>query len=152
MWSWLANHGVSLGWLLFLAACAAFFFRSWVRLNKMKHWPVTPGEIMTLTVCEKNNRKWPSIQYRYWVEEREYTSRYWFADTIHNSPCSAYSRKLAYRAAISFKQGCPLDVHYNPVKPEQAVLDVTIPLKLKGIIVLVCSLFMVEALMLFFHG
>lgn len=141
---------LSIGWLFFLAVATLYFLRRWQALQAMKSWPVAQGEITELTLCEENNRAWPSVRYSYWVEDRSYTSGHWFADTIHNTPQSRYCRKLAYRVALAFKNNSTLDVYYNPTAPWQAVLDVRIPPKLQWITVLLGGLFIFEALRLAF--
>jgi len=140
----LAINLLSAGWLLFLCLLWLYFFRQWHKLYRMKFWPITQGNITSFNLRAEGTLLWPDIEYRYLVDGEEYVSAYLFADTTHNTPGSQYSRRLAHRIAVAYQTGEAVDVYYNPTEPEQAVLDVRIPGKLKFIIILLSALIVLE--------
>ena len=67
-----------------------------------------------------------------------------FIDTTHNDPNSAYARRVAYQAVDAYKKDEYIDVYYNPDRPEQAVLDRTVPRKLNLILCFIAALIMLH--------
>ena len=76
----------------------------------------------------------PKIEYVYQIGDSDFIGEYLFLDTAHNNPHSKYARKIAFRVANAYKKNEDIEVFYNPNKPEEAVLDTTIPLKLNVIL------------------
>ena len=87
---------------------------------------------------------WPKIEYTYQVHDQDLIGEYLFLDTSHNNPNSKYSRLVAYKAAVAFKENSEIDVYYNPNNPEQSALDVTIPIKLNIILCLISVLIVIH--------
>lgn len=135
-----SKHLLDWGWLLFLLLVFWYFWRSRQVTVKTKFWVKTRGRITHCEwmICE--HIMWPKIEYIYQVGERDHTGEYLFLDTVHNDPNSQYARHLAYKVAIAYKENEDIDVYYDPNKPEQAVLDTTVPGKLNLILVFIAAL------------
>ena len=125
---------LDLGWLLFLLLVFWHFWRARQLTLQTKFWVKTRGRVTHCewTIC--GHSIWPKINYSYQVGERDYTGEYFFLDTAHNDPNSKYARLIAYKAANAYKQNEDIDVYYDPDRPEQAVLDTTIPRKINLIL------------------
>ncbi|MCC5791400.1 MAG: DUF3592 domain-containing protein [Legionellaceae bacterium] len=132
----------SLVWILFLLGLFGFFYQQWLRLHRMRKWHTVKGKITYFHLQQEGLRLWPEIEYHYRIGQEDYYNHYLFADTIHNSPHSAYARELAYRVARAYQNDEPVTVYYNPLSPEQAVLDIRMPRKL-GVILLLLGVFII---------
>jgi hypothetical protein len=129
--------GIDLAWLLFLLIIFLHFWRDRRILMQARSWLKVKGRI---TVCEwtkEGHTVWPKIEYTYQVEDNTLTGEYLFLDTAHNNPNSKYSRQIAYKAAMAYKENSEIDVFYNPQNPEQAALDLSVPIKLNIILILI---------------
>ncbi|CAM2842728.1 DUF3592 domain-containing protein [Legionella worsleiensis] len=136
--NWL-NSGrwvLDVGWLIILSVFFIHFWRNRSALVQSRSWLQVKGHITRCEWTRVGHSLWPKIEYLYQVQDRELTGEYLFLDTSHNNPNSSYSRRIAYKAALAFKENSEIDVYYNPNKPEQSALDVTIPVKLNFILVL----------------
>jgi hypothetical protein len=83
-------------------------------------WPTVEGEIVESFVSEEYDEGRcyrPKIRYRYQVNDQEYTSElttfkaYWLV------------RKTAEKMVDRYPVGSRVQVHYNPRRPKQAVLE-----------------------------
>lgn len=153
MINWLTSwRGIGdITWLSFLLVLLWHFAREWCVLQQTKHWLIAKGRITQLIWTHERHHLWPKIEYTYQVYERDFVGEYFFLDTTHNNPYSAYARKVAYRAAIAFEKDEDIDVFYNPNNPLQAALDVTIPAKLTVIICLLLGLIAIHLMMIVHH-
>ncbi|MGL5742453.1 MAG: DUF3592 domain-containing protein [Legionella sp.] len=140
VWRWMLD----LGWLLFLLILFCHFWCDLRGLARARSWLKVKGRITACEWTTVGHSVWPKIQYLYRVNDREITGEYLFLDTAHNNPNSKYSRKVAYNAAVAFKDEAEVDVYYNPNNPEQSALDVTMPIKLNIILILIGMLFIVH--------
>lgn len=132
-WRWVLDTG----WLLFLLLLFRHFWRDRNALLQSKSWLKVSGHITRCDWTKVGHNIWPKIEYTYQVHDKDLIGEYLFLDTSHNSPNSKYSRLIAYKAAVAFKQNSAIDVYYNPNDPEQSALDVTIPRKLNIILILI---------------
>lgn len=133
LWKWLLD----LGWLVFLLLLWRHFWRDRKELLQTQSWLKTKGHVVRCEWVSEGKRLWPKIEYTYPVNEKDMVGEYLFLDTTHNNPNSAYSRQIAYQAAVAFKENKAIVVYYNPNQPEQSALDITLPAKLNLIIVLI---------------
>lgn len=136
--SW--QHLFDLGWLLILLFLFGYFWREWRAALATKSWLKTQGRIVECEWTTYGHRIWPKIAYVYQVNEDEFYGEHIFHYAAHNNPNSDYARMIAYRVADAYVKNEHIDVFYNPEKPEQAILDKTIPLKLKLILVMIGGL------------
>ncbi len=139
-WHNFLKWSLDLGWLMFLLILLWHFWRDRRELLRTRSWLKTRGHIITYELNSVGNSVWPKIEYSYQVHDKDLVGEYLFLDTSHNNPNSKYSRQVAYRAAMAFKQDTEIDIYYNPNKPEQSALDIKIPTKLNVILILVGSL------------
>lgn len=126
-------------WLIFLGGLFRHFWRDRQLLVQAQSWLKTPGHILSCELTSEGNHLWPKIEYQYQVYEQDLTGQHLFLDASHNNPNSAYSRRIAYKAALAFKENKAIDVYYNPNNPEQSALDVTLPRKLNIILLLISA-------------
>jgi hypothetical protein len=131
---------LDLGWLSFLLLLLRHFWCSRLVLVQSKSWLKVKGHITRCDWTKVGHSLWPKIEYTYQVQDKELIGEYLFLDTSHNNPHSKYSRLVAYKAAMAFKENSEIDVYYNPNDPEQSALDVTIPVKLNFILIFIGSL------------
>ncbi len=139
-WHFSAKWVLDLGWLLFLLILLKHFWQDRKELLRTQSWLITKGHITHCEWTTIGHSVWPKIEYSYQVHERDLVGEYLFLDTAHNSPSSKYSRQVAYKAALAFKEDAEIEVFYNPNNPEQSALDITMPKKLNFIIILLGAL------------
>lgn len=140
IWRWMLD----LGWLLFLLVIFRHFWRDRQNLAQAQSWLQVKGRITGCEWTQVGHSVWPKIEYTYEVYDKVFTGEYLFLDTAHNSPNSKYSRGVAYKAAVAFKENSEIDIYYNPNHPEQSALDVTMPTKLTTILILIGGLIVVH--------
>jgi len=141
-------------WLLFLLGLLYHFWRERRALLVTKTWLKTKGQITQCEWTKEGNSLWPKLEYTYQVHDKELVGEYLFLDTAHNNPNSRYSRRIAYKAAVAYKEHKEIEVYYNPNRPEQSALDITMPVKLTHIIALISFFLVVHLSILvfrFFH-
>lgn len=139
-WHNLSQWVLDLGWLFFLLVLLRHFVQDRRGLLRTRSWLKTKGHITSYELTTVGNNLWPKIEYSYQVYDKDLIGEYLFLDTAHNSPTSKYSRQIAYKAAMAYKENAEIDVFYNPNNPEQSALDITMPRKLNVIIILISSL------------
>lgn len=144
VWLYVWRGMVDLGWLLFLVLLFMHFWRNRNVLVRARSWLKAKGHITSFEWIKAGHSAWPKVTYSYQVHEKDLTGEYLFLDTTHNNPNSKYSRYIAYNAAVSFKESKEIDVYYNPNNPEQSALDVTIPIKLNIILMVIGVLIIVH--------
>lgn len=135
---------IDIGWLILLLFVFWHFWQTRSLLAQAKSWLITKGKITHCEWITQGQSIWPKIEYSYQVYDKDLVGHYLFLDTSHNNPNSAYSRHIAYKVALSFKEDTEVEVHYNPNKPEQSALDVTIPQKLNIILTVVGFLIILQ--------
>lgn len=148
--SWM-NAGrwlLDLGWFVFLIVLFHHFWRDRQALLQAKSWLKAKGHITHCEWTEAGHSIWPKLEYSYQVYDKELVGTYLFLDTAHNNPNSKYARRIAYEAAMAFKNHQEIDVYYNPNNPEQSALDVMMPVKLTLIIGVIGGFIMSQALVL----
>nr|WP_256478898.1 DUF3592 domain-containing protein [Legionella sp. 27cVA30] len=128
---------VDIGWLLFLLLLFAYFWRARREIVQTRSWWVTKGQVTRCEWMAQGHRLWPKIEYIYKVNDREFIGEHLFFDTLHNNPNTRYARKVAYEVAHAYKSNESIDVFYNPEKPEQSAINITIPWKLNFILLLI---------------
>ncbi|HRD69336.1 MAG TPA: DUF3592 domain-containing protein [Legionella sp.] len=139
------------GWLFFLIFLFYHFWQDRQTLSKAQSWLKTKGRITQCEWMKQGHNLWPKIEYTYQVYERDLIGHYLFLDTSHNNPNSRYSRRVAYKMAMAFKEETEIDVYYNPNNPEQSALDVTMPWKLNLIILLVGLFLALHVIIILLH-
>ena len=63
-------------------------------------------------------------------------------------PVKTYARNMAYKVANAYKNNEDIDIYYNPDKPEEAVLDTSVPRKLNLILVFTVSLIIIHVVIM----
>lgn len=132
-WRW----AIDLLWLIVLLGLLNHFWRSRQVLVQAQSWLKVKGHITSCQWVEEGHSIWPKIEYVYRVNDQELVGHYLFLDTAHNNPNSKYSRRMAYNAAIAFQKYSEIDIYYNPNEPEESALDVSMPIKLNVILILI---------------
>lgn len=145
-------HGMDLFWLFFLLGTLSFFLNQYRRLRKKSGWPITPGAITEFLWTKREGRLWADIEYQYDVDGQTYFSHSLVPESIYYSPHAYSIRKLVYQLALAYEKQEPIAVIYNANNPVEAYLNVRIPAKLKGIILLNCLLLLVHGSMILLRG
>lgn len=135
---------LDIGWLVILLILLMHFLRDRKELLKAQSWLRAKGHIISCEWVEAGHSVWPKIEYSYQVFEQDLIGEYLFLDTSHNNPHSKYSRLIAYKVAMAFKEGSEIDVYYNPNQPDQSALDVTMPVKLNVILICIVVLIVIH--------
>ena len=131
---------LDIGWFIILFVVLIHFWRVRKILVQAQSWLKTKGHITSCEWAEAGNSIWPKIEYSYQVYEKDLVGEYLFLDTTLNNPNSKYARLIAYKAVLAYKENSEIDVYYNPNKPEQSALDVSMPVKLNVILILISAL------------
>ena len=139
---------VDLGWLLFLFLVFRYFWRARKVTLQTKHWVKTRGRITQCEWTVHGHTMWPRVEYIYQIDDHDVTGQYLFLDTVHNDPNSKYARNIAYKVANAYKNNEDIDIYYNPDKPDEAVLDTTVPRKLNLILVFTVTLVIIHLVLL----
>jgi hypothetical protein len=96
------------------------------RAKAAQTWPTTPGVVLSSHVDihtsrdsdgDRNTTYKPVVAYRYEIMGLEYTG-----DRIAFG-ANTFSHKKSYEIVGHYPVGQPLTVHYNPDKPQDAVLE-----------------------------
>lgn len=127
-------------WLSFLFFLLFYFYKRLRILNKSQSWFVTKGKIIELEWIDKINYMWPKIKYTYEVNDESFTGEHLLLDSTWTTPYSKASRRIAYKAAMAYKNQEEIDIYYNPFDPSQSALDVRLPRKLRIIVYLLFAL------------
>lgn len=98
--------------------------------KKTTSWQHTLGRVNVFEWTHHGHLPWPKIEYTYEVDGVEYEGSAFFLPMARHDLNANYARQLAYRIAVAYDKDEPIDVYYNPVQPEQAVLDISHPAKL----------------------
>lgn len=144
IWQLVWRLMIDLGWLFFLLLLFRHFWQDRQGLIGAKYWLITKGHITSCEWTKIGHSVWPKIEYSYQVCGKELTGEYLFLDTAHNNPNSKYSRNIAYKVAVAFKEDEDIDVYYNPSDPNQSALDVTMPIKLNIILILIGTVIVIH--------
>jgi hypothetical protein len=142
---------LDIGWLFFLFILLMHFLRDRKALLQAQSWLKTKGHITHCEWVKMGHSIWPKIEYSYQVNEKDLVGEYLFLDTAHNNPNSGYARGLAYKVAMAFKENSEIDVYYNPNRPDQSALDVTIPFKLRVIVALISLLIVIQVVLVLYR-
>lgn len=135
---------LDVGWLVVLLMLFNHFWQHRKGLVQAQSWLKAKGHITHCEWVRVGYTVWPKIEYIYQVSDKNLAGEYLFLDTSLNNPNSKYSRFIAYKAAVAFKENSEIDIYYNPNNPEQSALDVTIPKKLNIILVLISALILAQ--------
>lgn len=138
-------------WLVVLILLFYHFWKSRKFLVDAQGWLKAKGHITGYQLVQVGHSVWPKIEYEYSVYDQSLIGNYLFLDTAHNNPSSKYSRRIAYKAAVAFKDNKEIDVYYNPNRPEESALDVTMPTKLNAILIVIGVLVVVQAGLMIFR-
>lgn len=129
-------ESISVGWIIALFVGGVFGFlgviflvvalRSRQQAKTSQGWPTAAGTITASSLQEHRNYDEdqgvsytyePVVQYRYTVMGNEYTgSKISFG-------ANAFGRAQAQQKVNTYPPGMAVTVHYNPEKPEEAVLE-----------------------------
>ncbi len=142
---------LDLAWLFVLVFLFQHFWKKRQALLDAQGWLKAKGHITYYKLIREGHTLWPKVEYEYFVYDKNLIGHYLFLDTAHNNPNSKYSRSIAYKAAIAYQDHQEIDVYYNPNKPEESALDVTIPIKLTGILVVIAVLIVLHLALIAFH-
>jgi hypothetical protein len=148
------NYGqaiLDIAWLTILVMMFHHFWKNRQFLMDAQGWLKAKGHITRYQLVKIGHRIWPKVEYEYCVYEQNLIGHYLFLDTAHNNPNSKYSRRIAYKAAIAYKDHLEIDVYYNPNRPDESALDVTMPIKLNAILIIIGGLIAVQLIMMVFH-
>jgi hypothetical protein len=135
-------------WLVILALIFYHFWNKRRVLVDAQGWLKAKGRITSFELIRVAHGVWPKIEYAYQVCDQDLTGHYLFLDTAHNSPNSKYARRIAYQTALAYKDQLDVDVYYNPNRPEESALDVTMPIKLTAILIVIGMLLVLQVTML----
>ncbi|MCL9684466.1 DUF3592 domain-containing protein [Legionella maioricensis] len=135
---------LDIGWLIVLLILLSHFLRDRKTLLQAQSWLKVKGRITSCEWVEQGHSIWPKIEYSYQVYDKDLVGEHLFLDTKHNSPNSKYSRLIAYKAAVAYKENAEIDVYYNPNNPEQSALDVAMPSKLNIILLLIAAMLVIH--------
>jgi len=128
---------LDLVWLSVLILMFHHFWKNRRVLLDAQGWLKAKGHVTRYKLVREGHTLWPKVDYEYTVYDKNLIGHYLFLDTAHNNPNSKYSRNIAYKAAIAYKDHLEIDVYYNPNRPEECALDVTMPIKLTGILTVI---------------
>ena len=102
-----------------------FALGGWRRSRVAANWPVVRGTVLssgferdTSDTDSKGRSFTPAVEYRYRVNNVDYTSRQ-IKLGVKMSASQAYAEKVAGR----YPKGSTIDVHYNPANPSDAALE-----------------------------
>lgn len=135
---------LDLSWLAILLIMFHHFWQSRQILLDAQGWLKAKGHVTRYKLIREGHTLWPKIEYEYFVYDKSLIGHYLFLDTAHNNPHSKYSRDVAYKAAIAYQEHLEIDVYYNPNRPEESALDVTMPSKLTAILIVIGMLIGVQ--------
>ncbi len=135
---------LDIGWLFVLLILLLHFLRDRKALLQAQSWLKVKGHITRCEWVEQGHSIWPKIEYSYQVHDQTLIGEHLFLDTAHNTPNSKYSRLVAYKAAVAYKENAEIEVYYNPNRPEQSALDVAMPAKLNVILLLIAALLFIH--------
>ncbi len=135
---------LDIGWLIVLFLLLNHFWQDRKSLVRAQSWLKVKGHITRCEWVRVGHSVWPKIEYAYQVADQDLVGEYLFLDTSHNNPNSKYSRRIAYKVAVAYKDNSEIDIYYNPNHPEQSALDVTIPKKLNFILLLIGVLILAQ--------
>jgi hypothetical protein len=89
------------------------------RVEESKNWPTTEGRISSLRLIGKkgmiNNIE---LRYQYAVGGQEYTSK-----NLNLFPNTIFGKERVDEILEEYHEGQYVNVHYNPQKPKEAVLE-----------------------------
>lgn len=136
----LFKMGIDLGWLVFLLFLWRHFWQHRQVLISARGWLKSMGYINQCELIKVGHNVWPKIEYEYEVYEQTLIGHYLFLDTAHNNPNSKYARKIAYDAITAYNSHLEIEVYYNPNRPEESALDVSMPIKLTVILMMIAIL------------
>lgn len=142
---------LDLVWLLILLFLFQHFWKQRQVLLDAQGWLKAKGRVIYYKLIREGHTLWPKIEYEYCVYDKNLVGNYLFLDTIHNNPHSKYSRKVAYKAALAYKEDLEIEVYYNPNKPEESALDVSMPSKLTAILLVIGLLIVLHLVLITRH-
>lgn len=135
-------------WLVVLLMMFYHFWKSRQCLLDAQGWLKAKGHITQYQLIKEGHNIWPKIEYEYCVYDQNLIGKYLFLDTAHNTPGSKYARRIAYNAAIAYQNHSEIDVYYNPNRPDESALDVTMPTKLNAILIIIGGLIVIQLIMM----
>lgn len=138
-------------WLAILLMMFRHFWKNRQVLLDAQDWLKAKGHITQYKLVREGHSLWPKLEYEYLVYDQNLIGHYLFLDTAHNNPHSKYARAVAYKAALAYQDHLEIDVYYNPNRPEESALDVTMPSKLTAILVVIGMLIAVQLVLIIAH-
>lgn len=138
-------------WLLFLLVVLIHFWKKRQILVAARSWKITKGRIHQLEWAKESNSLWLQVTYTYQLFEQEFLGDCIFLDEDSNRKNNAYTRSIAYRIVMAFKNQEEIDVYYNSDNPMESALDINIPWSLHGIMGFVLFFLVMHLSMVIYH-
>ncbi|MBL1292373.1 MAG: DUF3592 domain-containing protein [Thiotrichales bacterium] len=113
------NYYVIILLLVFFGGIAVTIW-GWKILKKSQavgRWPTTKGNIVVSSDKGKNDEHAPNIQYQYVIDGKSFQQSFQFPSDVESMP------ELSARYVNKYPVGCEVKVYYNPVNPDDAVLE-----------------------------
>ncbi|TYQ25933.1 DUF3592 domain-containing protein [Pseudanabaena sp. UWO311] len=103
---------------------SAFYLLWTLRQQHMsKHWYTTTGEILESNIEEDSDGWYPHVRYEYTVQRKRYASERLYFYAVNGS-----TKRDAMKHLSPYAVGKTVTIYYDPVKPEEAVLNRHVPL------------------------
>lgn len=93
------------------------------RQHLSKRWSTTTGEVLESNLEEDSDGWCPHVRYEYTVERKRYVSERLYFYSVNGS-----TKRDANKHLSPYAVGKTVTIYYDPVKPEEAVLNKHIPL------------------------
>lgn len=151
MWLLSGRWILDLAWLLFLLMVFRHFWQERRTLLQAQTWLKAKGRITDCQWTQVGSNFWPKINYSYQVYDQDLLGDHLLLDTSYHTPYSKHARRVAYHAAIAFRDQQEIAVYYNPNQPEQSALDIAMPVKLTVIIIAIGTLTLVHLVLISFR-
>jgi len=121
---------LAFGWMVYASALVFSIWglgdqaREVWKTSKTAAWPKAVGKVIASDAvrgCGKGSSYYPVVRYQYDVGGSVYESR---RITYGNVGCGSKSAAEAH--AAEYRVGAPVEVHFNPVSPADAVLQTVV--------------------------
>jgi Protein of unknown function (DUF3592) len=92
-------------------------------LHMSKRWSKTTGEVLESNLEEDSDGWYPHVRYEYTVGRKRYASERLYFYAVNGS-----TKRDAKKHLSPYAVGKTVPIYYDPVKPEEAVLNRHVPL------------------------
>lgn len=104
-------------------ASGVYLLWTLIRQRASKRWPATRGEILESGIEEDSDGWAPHVRYAYAVGGKHYAN-----ERLYFHLATRSTEHDARRHLTPYPVGKTVSIYYNPLKPEDAVLDTRMPL------------------------